>query len=219
MDNGTVHRQQIHETVNAVHEGVNGNSITSDDQVLSETVHDVRSNEIACVSGEDGDLQAKASVLGSDSRGGEKTNVIELNEHSVIDVKCGALGEYGAGEKICRICHLSSDQLSDPNSSLIQIGCRCKGELGSAHTFCAEAWFKLKGNRYCEICGETAKNVVGVGDNHFMIEWNGRRFPGSTSNVSERNRGCWRGQPFCNFLMACLVIAFVLPWFFRINMF
>ena len=71
----------------------------------------------------------------------------------------------------------------------------------------------------CEICGETANNVRGVWDNRFMEDWNERRYAGSSSNSSDRGGGCWRGQPFCNFLMACLVIAFVLPWFFRVNMF
>lgn len=73
--------------------------------------------------------------------------------------------------------------------------------------------------RLCEICGKTAKNVTGVGDNGFMEEWNGRRSIGGSGNPSNRGRGCWCGQPFCNFLMVCLVIGFVLPWFFRVNMF
>lgn len=74
--------------------------------------------------------------------------------------------------------------------------------------------------RMCEICGETAKNVTGVGDIGFMEDWNERRlFTRNRSHASDRSGGCWRGQPFCNFLMACLVIAFVLPWFFRVNMF
>ncbi|KAJ6728454.1 hypothetical protein OIU74_006497 [Salix koriyanagi] len=44
---------------------------------------------------------------------------------------------------------------------LIQLGCRCKHDLGFAHLYCAEAWFKLKGNRICEICGVTAVNITG----------------------------------------------------------
>lgn len=72
--------------------------------------------------------------------------------------------------------------------------------------------------RSCEICGETAANVTGIGDSRFMEEWNERGFAVG-SNSTDRNGRCWRGQPFCNFLMACLVIAFVLPWFFRVNMF
>ncbi|KAK1382159.1 RING-CH-type domain-containing protein [Heracleum sosnowskyi] len=143
----------------------------------------------------------------------------------VIDVKTE---ENLDAEWVCRICHLSSDQSLESASTsasasnekeLIQLGCGCKDELGSAHSYCAEAWFKLKGNRLCEICGQTAKNITGIADNRFMEQWNDRIFSGYGIRSSERSGGCWRGQPFCNFLMACLVIAFVLPWFFRVNMF
>ncbi|XP_074358957.1 uncharacterized protein LOC141698203 isoform X2 [Apium graveolens] len=143
----------------------------------------------------------------------------------VIDVKTG---EGLDVEWVCRICHLSSDQSIESTSTsastsnereLIQLGCGCKDELGAAHSYCAEAWFKLKGNRLCEICGQTAKNITGIADNRFMEEWNNRILSGYGIRSSERSGGCWRGQPFCNFLMACLVIAFVLPWFFRVNMF
>ena len=79
--------------------------------------------------------------------------------------------------------------------------------------------FTFHNRRLCEICGETAKNVSGVTDNGFMEEWNESRFIDSGSTSSGVFGRCWRGQPFCNFLMACLVIAFVLPWFFRVNMF
>jgi hypothetical protein len=61
---------------------------------------------------------------------------------------------------ICRICHLASGQpleataVGTPNSvnnddktGLIMLGCACKDELGIAHRHCAEAWFKIKGNR------------------------------------------------------------------------
>ncbi|CAN1230081.1 hypothetical protein LINGRAPRIM_LOCUS1434 [Linum grandiflorum] len=136
------------------------------------------------------------------------------------------------GEKVCRICHLMSSEGSIlegaavtgvvvTSMELIQLGCGCKDELGVVHSHCGEAWFKLKGNRVCEICGETAKNITGVADNiRFMEEWNQMRLIHTNPAQSGRGGGgCWRGQPFCNFLMACLVIAFVLPWFFRVNMF
>ena len=58
-------------------------------------------------------------------------------------------------------------------------------------------------------------NIKGVGENAFLE----RRSIRSTGFSSESSGGCWRGQPFCNFLLACLVIAFVLPWFFRVKMF
>jgi len=68
--------------------------------------------------------------------------------------------------------------------------------------------------RICEICGATAVNITGIGDDRFLE----RRFISSGGHSSERNGGCLRGQTFCNFLMACLVIAFVLPWFLRVDM-
>ncbi|KAJ9690723.1 hypothetical protein PVL29_013067 [Vitis rotundifolia] len=168
----------------------------------------------------------------TEAKSKSKASVKEVNS-CVVDVKCGGggggggLGENWDGERVCRICHLSSEPAAegsiatcrDASVDLIHLGCGCKDELGISHPHCAEAWFKLKGNRMCEICGETASNVRGVWDNRFMEDWNERRYAGSSSNSSDRSGGCWRGQPFCNFLMACLVIAFVLPWFFRVNMF
>lgn len=67
----------------------------------------------------------------------------------VIDVKGddGGLDNRNSdGEEVCRICHLNSDHLPDA-SDFIQLGCNCKDDLGIAHRYCAEAWFKLKGNR------------------------------------------------------------------------
>ncbi|KAA3478505.1 E3 ubiquitin-protein ligase MARCH2 [Gossypium australe] len=160
--------------------------------------------------------------------------VPERDDSCVIDIN-GSIGgtrwfkDSYDGERVCRICHLNSEQLLESNDSisttaavtdLIQLGCGCKDELGIVHSHCAEAWFKLKGNRMCEICGQTAENITGVRDNRFIEDWHEQ---GSTSGVdfisSDQGTGCWRGQQFCNFLMACLVISFVLPWFFHVNMF
>ncbi|KAF2309555.1 hypothetical protein GH714_003807 [Hevea brasiliensis] len=152
----------------------------------------------------------------------ETVIIVNSEEHrsirggnELLEIKGCGLGPRGDslkdwdGERVCRICHLSSEGLQETSETtssmgLIQLGCGCKDELGIAHAYCAEAWFKLKGNRMCEICGEIAKNITGVGDNRFMEEWNQRRFIGSSASSSDRGRGCWRGQPFCNFLMACL---------------
>lgn len=202
----------------------------------AETVIVINPQEAVCESGGNG--EGKYNVLGSSKAMVEKekpkAKVAEADKSCVIDMKGGASGGRGFkencdGERVCRICHLSSEQSLECAGStsttdatateLIQLGCVCKDELGIAHSYCAEAWFKLKGNRLCEICGETAKNVTGVGDNRFMEEWNDHGFTIGATSSSEQNGGCWRGQPFCNFLMACLVIAFVLPWFFRVNMF
>ncbi|KAJ4703682.1 putative RING/FYVE/PHD zinc finger superfamily protein [Melia azedarach] len=222
--------QEIGEPMGQNDPGSSGNSSHLVDVVVLETVILVHSDQTACFS-----RGVKSNELGSSKALVENLNgkVSETEKEScVIDVKCGngdgkEFKESSDGERVCRICHLSSEQppetapttnaTSGATSELIRLGCGCKDELGIAHSHCAEAWFKLKGNRLCEICGQTAKNITGVGDCRFMEEWNERRFIGGNS-PSERG-GCWRGQPFCNFLMACLVIAFVLPWFFRVNMF
>ncbi|XP_059669625.1 uncharacterized protein LOC132314822 isoform X2 [Cornus florida] len=220
MDHETHDQERISESVDSVdsvNSGAGENSKILVDGVVSETVVVIKSDEeeASCVGRENGDLIVKANVPGSSKVSVEepKIKVLPEEKHScVIDVKCGggALGENLDGERVCRICHLSSDQSSETTTAtvtviLIHLGCGCKDELGIAHSHCAEAWFTLKGNRMCEICGETAKNVTGVGDNRFMEEWN-ERSAGSGTNASERGGGCWRGQPFCNFLMACLEV-------------
>lgn len=209
---------------------VNRETRESSNQNPSETVLVIDSDGAAS-RGEDGESLVKNNEMGL-SKDLEKMNVkSKMSEAKdnpmLINVKPkggkGFIDDWN-GERVCRICHLASNQASEAKtgtstSELIQLGCDCKDELGIAHSHCAEAWFKLKGNRMCEICGETAKNIEGVGDNRFMEEWNEGRSVDSNGNTSNRGGGCWRGQPFCNFLMACLVIAFVLPWFFRINIF
>ncbi|KAF5474547.1 hypothetical protein F2P56_006437 [Juglans regia] len=202
--------------------------------VVSDTGIVINSDEALPVGGDDRGLGAKINELVSSKVPSKEVHkgVSESEKNScVIDVKCSSgigFGDNWDGERVCRICHLGSEQSSEldtgdsdmtTTTDLIQLGCGCKDELGIAHSYCAEAWFKLRGNRLCEICGKTAKNVKGAVHSRFMEEWNERRFTAGSSNSSGRGGGCWRGQPFCNFLMACLVIAFVLPWFFRVNMF
>lgn len=184
----------------------------------------VSSTEAECSEGKDGELKAcmveqQPEVKCAAGVPGPPERVVGV----VVDVSCsGGNPAESDGEKFCRICHLSSDQhrqgSGDPE--LIQLGCECKGQLGIAHRQCAQAWFRLRGNRYCEICGVSVKNIIGEEDSRFMEEWHERRMLGSSSNRNSSARdGCWRGQPFCNFLMAFLVIAFVLSWFFRLDFF
>ncbi|XP_052476436.1 uncharacterized protein LOC105797633 [Gossypium raimondii] len=106
------------------------------------------------------------------------------------------------GESLCRICHLNSEQSLHITSTtavameLIQIGCGCKDELGIAHSHCAEAWFKLKGNRLCEICGQTAGNITGVKDNGFIENWHHQGSTTVSVRTSDQGRDHWRGQPY-----------------------
>ncbi|PHT63613.1 hypothetical protein T459_32548 [Capsicum annuum] len=176
-----------------------------------------------------GGNEVKVNDLKGNGPGGNDVNVKDLKKSNdfsiVIDVKCDGgdrkMGENLEGEcqRVCRICHLSTYDAEKCSVDLIELGCGCKGELGFVHSRCSEAWFKLKGNRVCEICGEVAQSVTGVSNNRFIEEWNDARSTATGTDSTETTRGWWRGQPFCNFLMACLVISFMLPWFFRVNMF
>lgn len=52
-------------------------------------------------------------------------------------------------ERDCRICHLSlqADDSGVESGGAIELGCSCKNDLAAAHQNCAEAWFKIKGNK------------------------------------------------------------------------
>ncbi|KAK7332062.1 hypothetical protein VNO80_28809 [Phaseolus coccineus] len=220
-----------------VDQGTSYNSNHLVNQEVIETVVVIESFETEYVNENNRKLEAKVNESGlnfTSMKVPEGTSETDKNS-CVIDIKCNSRKKFSENSEcgqICRICHLPSVQSSDESettvgpaassatsSDLIQLGCACKDELGIAHVHCAEAWFKLKGNRLCEICSETATNVSGVSNYEFMEKWNERRFMENGGNSSRRFGGCCRGQPFCNFLMACLVIAFVLPWFFRVNIF
>ena len=121
----------------------------------SETVVVIDSDRTAC-GVVDGESIEKKNGMGL-RKDFEKRNVKSNKENPVlINVRQkGGKGfnEEWNGERVCRICHLASDQASGAKtgtstSELIQLGCDCKDELGIAHTHCAEAWFKLKGNRF-----------------------------------------------------------------------
>ncbi|AQK97952.1 uncharacterized protein LOC100193426 isoform 2 [Zea mays] len=114
----------------------------------------------------------------------------------VIDVEGEPLPAEAPGLG-CRICHLGpeDDESAVPGSEVMLLGCGCKDELGAAHQQCAEAWFRIKGDRRCEICGSDAKNITGLEVKKFMEQWHGRRVA-HAQTTEERESHCWRQQPF-----------------------
>ncbi|KAL8539141.1 hypothetical protein ACS0TY_000944 [Phlomoides rotata] len=118
-------------------------------------------------------------------------------------------------ERDCRICHLSMDATNQESGIPIELGCSCKDDLAAAHKQCAEAWFKIKGNKTCEICGSIAQNVSGVPESEMTEQWNGDAAPAAVSSGPSRN--FWQGHRFLNFLLACMVFAFVISWLFHFN--
>ncbi|XP_020590210.1 uncharacterized protein LOC110031381 [Phalaenopsis equestris] len=129
-------------------------------------------------------------------------------------------------ETDCRICHLSLEIYSQDSGGPMVLGCSCKHDLASAHKQCAETWFKLKGNRTCEICGLTAKNVAGISEADQSVEHPNETSSGSAYAAppplpppqAETTRLFWQGHNILNFLLACMVFAFVISWFFHFNL-
>ncbi|KAG8376975.1 hypothetical protein BUALT_Bualt09G0120200 [Buddleja alternifolia] len=125
-------------------------------------------------------------------------------------------------ERDCRICHLSLVSCSPGSGIAIELGCCCKDDLAAAHKHCAETWFKIKGNKTCEICNSIARNVVGLNDMEAIQQ------ASESSSVTEtatsalplstiETRSCLNGHRFLNFLLACMVFAFVISWLFHFS--
>lgn len=96
----------------------------------SETCHDDLSVS-SDFSGEIGEHLDSDSLSEVDLESGVSLVKLHLDDKSVRD---------------CRICHLGFDGNSQEFRPPIELGCSCKGDLGSAHKQCAETWFKIKGN-------------------------------------------------------------------------
>lgn len=137
-----------------------------------------------------------------------------------VDLECGTPGikaNVEKTEKDCRICHLNLESHAQESGIPIVLGCSCKGDLAAAHKQCAETWFKIKGNKTCEICGATAKNVVGSGETEFIESWNESSNNFAPPAPQTETRSFWQGHRFLNFLLACMVFAFVISWLFHFN--
>ncbi|KAJ9684464.1 hypothetical protein PVL29_016770 [Vitis rotundifolia] len=122
-------------------------------------------------------------------------------------------------ERDCRICHLSLDSTNQESGIPIELGCSCKADLAAAHKQCAEAWFKIKGNKICEICGSVARNVSGANEAELMEQWNDTTDVAAVAAPARpaEIRNFWQGHRFLNFLLACMVFAFVISWLFHFN--
>ncbi|XP_015089502.1 uncharacterized protein LOC107032417 [Solanum pennellii] len=150
-------------------------------------------------------------------RGSESADSIGIEIGN--DESKGYLGEI---ERDCRICHLGLVSCGNEYGVAIELGCSCKDDLAAAHKHCAETWFKIKGNKTCEICNSIARNVVGPTDIESAqqtTEINDLAtyvVPAQVSSSSER-RTCLNGHRFLNFLLACMVFAFVISWLFHFN--
>uniref|UniRef100_A0A1J3JD38 RING-CH-type domain-containing protein n=1 Tax=Noccaea caerulescens TaxID=107243 RepID=A0A1J3JD38_NOCCA len=190
-------KEKGEEDVNKPEEGKKG----SDSRMAKDD--DVRCSSSISTHEDVADNEAESDASASAAKAKAK------KEYHVVDLSGG---EESDGQRICRICHFGSDQTTPDRVSgkpvspdLVEIGCACKNELGLAHFHCAEAWFKLRGNSVCEICGCTAKNVTV----RLTEEWSEER-----GNTLEERRRRGRGQSCCIFMVFLLTIL-LLHWFFK----
>ncbi|KAL0299238.1 UNVERIFIED_CONTAM: hypothetical protein Sradi_6583600 [Sesamum radiatum] len=168
----------------------------------------------------------QAAEVHGDNKEKHERKESSVSEYSVeiVDLEAGPPEtklHLATTERDCRICHLSMDAANPDCGFPIELGCSCKDDLAAAHKQCAEAWFKIKGNKTCEICGSIAQNVTGVNEAEPGEEWNETSDADGTAAtmlapVSE-SRNFWQGHRFLNFLLACMVFAFVISWLFHFN--
>ncbi|XP_008784616.1 uncharacterized protein LOC103703518 isoform X2 [Phoenix dactylifera] len=74
-------------------------------------------------------------------------------DDKIAATKKGCLPRSESYQEQCRVCQ---QQTEEP---LMDLGCRCRGELAQAHLSCIGIWFRTRGSNKCEICQQVAVNV------------------------------------------------------------
>ncbi|KAJ4836557.1 hypothetical protein Tsubulata_013436 [Turnera subulata] len=172
------------------------------------------------------DEEKRSSSSSSSSESGSCSEIVKERGSSVseLDLESGVSevkAHLAKVERDCRICHLTLDAGNLESGLPIELGCSCKDDLAAAHKQCAEAWFKIKGNKICEICGSVARNVAGANETELGEQWNqagdGAVATAPTAVQPSETSNFWQGHRFLNFLLACMVFAFVISWLFHFN--
>nr|BAJ85257.1 predicted protein [Hordeum vulgare subsp. vulgare] len=53
----------------------------------------------------------------------------------------------------------NAEFVSKSEEPLVDLGCRCRGDLSKAHRTCIDVWFRTRGSNKCEICQQVAINI------------------------------------------------------------
>lgn len=179
-----------------------------------------------CVSARASSVDADADADGEAVRQHcRKSSCVSEGSLDDVDLEAGLSEIIKASpektEQNCRICHLGLESAAAESGAGITLGCSCKGDLSYAHKQCADTWFKIRGNKVCEICSSTASNVVVLGDPEFSDQWSETNSAAAAAAQAPpppaEPRRFWQGHRFLNFLLACMVFAFVISWLFHFN--
>ncbi|KAF8031979.1 hypothetical protein BT93_D1021 [Corymbia citriodora subsp. variegata] len=167
------------------------------------------------------DREATASGTRGPSSGSGRSVEIEVVVEREVKVHLGKVERER--ERDCRICHLGLESNSHESGVAIELGCACKDDLAVAHKNCAETWFKIKGNKTCEICQSIARNVSGASEIEATEPSNESHSAMAVSAVlapipPSETQSFWHGHRLLNFLLACMVFAFVISWLFHFRM-
>ncbi|KAM0907129.1 hypothetical protein ACQ4PT_016320 [Festuca glaucescens] len=76
------------------------------------------------------------------------------HRHGRLGGRKGAeLARSDSFDEQCRVCQQKSEE------PLVDLGCRCRGDLSKAHRTCIDVWFRTRGSNKCEICQQVAVNI------------------------------------------------------------
>ncbi|XP_023640561.1 uncharacterized protein LOC17889217 [Capsella rubella] len=117
-------------------------------------------------------------------------------------------------EKDCRICHMG---VETSGGGAIELGCSCKEDLAVAHRQCAETWFKIKGDKICEICQSVARNVGGGNEMVGTTTMEERELDSIAAGGATAVENRWQPQRVVNLVLACMVFGFFISWIFHFH--
>ncbi|KAH0932824.1 hypothetical protein HID58_009941, partial [Brassica napus] len=151
--------------------------------------------------------------------GGESRKVSSVMSSSSLEMDDGDGEATVPPEKDCRICHLGVVETS--GGGAIELGCSCKEDLAVAHRQCAETWFKIKGDKICEICQSVARNVGGANEMVVVTVVDERELRNGGGGEETAALGAienrWQPQRLVNIVLACMVFGFFISWLFHFH--
>ncbi|XP_039826187.1 E3 ubiquitin-protein ligase MARCHF11-like isoform X2 [Panicum virgatum] len=95
------------------------------------------------------------SPASSPQAGGGKATAASVSVTAAVAAKEAELARSDSFDDYeqCRVCQQKTEE------PLVDLGCRCRGDLAKAHRTCINVWFRTRGSNKCEICQQLAVNI------------------------------------------------------------